>query len=323
MAASFPTSEAGTLRVAFVGSSHVHTPDYIAVCDRTPWVEVVGIAEPDKATAHMLPPDLARFEAHDALPPHDVAVVMTDAASHDAICPPLAARRLFIEKPLAVDGERAAALADRLEAVGKDVRLGFFLHHAPALAAMGQALRAGRIGRLRHARLAFAHPGLREGWLRGWPAHLDPDRMGGGAFVDLAIHLVDTALHLVGPLQPVACQFDGGLAAEAGQAMLRGPNGELVHLWASGAAPRVMLDVALVGENGELVLDGGLAIIRSEGGTRVLFDGPMTTPADGFDAALDDFRLSHAKDDLAAAVATSRTMSVLLAKASRDEGEEP
>lgn len=293
------------LRVAFIGSSHVHTPDYLGVCERTTWVEMVGLAEPDPATVHTLPDSLPILGAHGSLPPHDVAVVMTDAASHDTLCPMLAADQLFIEKPLAVNGRRAAALAARLSDGGKHVRSGFFLRLAPALASLENALRAGQIGRILHARFVFAHPGLREGWLHKWPAHLDPDRMGGGAFADLAIHLVDAATRLLGELRPICCQTQGKPLEEGGQAVMEGPAGEAVHIWVSAAAPRVMLDMRLVGEAGELLLNQGRAVLRSGEREIVLHAGAMTTPADGFAAALSAFRAGATSEDLAQAANAS------------------
>ncbi|WP_179381274.1 hypothetical protein [Jannaschia marina] len=96
--------ETKALRVTFVGSAHVHTPDCLAVCDRMPWIEVVGIVEPDAATAHMIPADLLIFKLYNLL---------------HAICLTLTAQLLFIEKPLAVNGMRAAALADRMDSSEK------------------------------------------------------------------------------------------------------------------------------------------------------------------------------------------------------------
>lgn len=128
------------------------------------------------------------------------------------------------------------------------------------------------MGPVRLARLAFAHPGLRGGGLRAWPAHMALERMGGNAVSDLAIHLVDAARHLLGPVRGMSCNPDidrvgsarEGSATEAqGQATLLSEDGALVHVWASAVAPRVMLTMHVVCENGEVGLDGGQVTRRN------------------------------------------------------------
>lgn len=303
------------LRVAFVGNAHVHTPDYLAVCARCDWIENVGLAVSDPATRDLLPNDVPYFDRVAALPHHDLAVVMGDAADHDTLCPTLLAPALFIEKPLAVTGERAARLASALNRAGKDVWTGFFLRHAPAVDTCKSVLASGRIGHLQHARLTFAHPGLKEGWLQNWPAHSNPARMGGGVFADLAIHLVDIAEMLVGALSPHACQLDPGTPDTGGQARLHSQENATVELVTSAMASRVMLEFVFVGDKGTLTLDLGRVTLRQNSGEHVLHDGPMTIPADGFETAM---RAAHAKqngEDLECAVWASERMEQLIALA--------
>ena len=248
--------------------------------------------------------------------------MLTDIASHDEICARLEAPAVFLEKPLAVDGPRADKLARSLSEKGKRVEVGFFLRHSRALSEMIEAVQKPAMGPVRFARLAFAHPGLRDGWLQSWPAHMAPERMGGGTFADLAIHLVDAARHLLGSIRGTSCDLDidrdgltgAGTAIEVqGQATLVSEDGALVHAWASSVAPRVMLTIQVVYENGEIGLDGGQVTRRLGGAEReVPHEGPMPTPADGFRAALEALREDRSPiTNLADAVAASTVMDEL------------
>ena len=292
------------MRIALIGTSHVHTQGYLEVCRDLDWVETVGVAHADVETVPLLTDLPPVFPRQEDLPPHDIAVVLTDIRSHDEICGNLSAPTVFIEKPLALNGSRAEGIAACLKTANTRADIGFFLRHSVAFQALVEASKSEEIGEIRFARLAFAHSGLSEGWLRRWPAHTTPARMGGGAFVDLAIHLIDAAQSLLGPLRAASCELDqsghthGGTdqASEMqGQATLTSSDGALVHLWASAIAPRVMLAIQLVGDKGEVTLEGG-RVSRRYGfdAPRVLHDGPMPTPADGFRAALEALRNGRA-----------------------------
>jgi len=282
------------MRIALVGTSHVHATDFIEVCAELPWAQLVGIADVATAAPPLPGVDKLVVPSVEDLPAHDVAVLVTDIASHDATCRRVGAEMLFVEKPLGLDGARSARIARYLSETGQHVETGFFLRHSPAFSALTEAVRSGRLGAVRHLRMSYGHPGLLAGWLRNWPAHLDVQRMGGGPFTDLGVHLVDAARAIVGELDVTGVDLNRpaseGDVDVQGQIMLRGGGGELVHVWASGVAPSVVQRVNVICERGTLVLDAGRLEYR-EGDTReILHDVGMPTPASGFRSALERFR---------------------------------
>lgn len=288
------------MRLAFLGTSHVHTLDFLKACRSIPGVELLGIAEPDTETVGLLPDLPAVFERQEDLPDHDVTVILTDAASHDRVCAKVTAPAAFVEKPLGVTGARAQAISDHLTGQGIATETGFFLRHSEAFKTVQNACRAPEMGPIRFARFEFVHPGFLDGWLRAWPAHCSDDRMGGGAFVDLAIHLVDAATCIVGDLAASSCDLDTGSHHRfglgpsfetQGQATLRSKDGALVHIWASAEAPETGLKIEISCEGGEVVLDGGRVTQKyRDANAEVLREGAMPTPADGFRAAIEGFR---------------------------------
>jgi len=311
------------MRLAFIGTSHVHTPDYLAVIRAMPTLRLVGIAQPDPDTIGLLSDLPPLFDRQEDLPDHDVAVVLTDADSHDNVCQKLTAPAVFIEKPLAISQERAQQISRVLTQKGIETETGFFLRHSAAFKTLCRACRSGQLGPVRFARLSFAHPGLLDRWLQKWPAHTSLTRMGGGAFVDLAIHLIDAATHIFGPLTPKSCHLDARAAGRfgfdppfetQGQATLTSDAGSLVHVWASAEAPNTLLRIEVFCEGGEIFLDGGrVTQMLRDADKEVVHDGEMPTPADGFRAALERFRnqkapITRTQD----AVAASASMEALL-----------
>ncbi|WP_178346912.1 Gfo/Idh/MocA family protein [Marivita hallyeonensis] len=314
--------------MAFVGTSHVHTPDYLAVTRSMPWLKVVGIAEPDPDTIGLiydLPP---LFDRQEDLPDHDVAVVLTDADSHDRVCAGLTAPAVFIEKPLAVSHNRAQHISRLLTQRGIDTETGFFLRHSAAFNALCGACNNAQMGTARFARFSFSHPGFLDGWLQKWPAHISRTRMGGGAFADLAIHLVDAATCIFGPLTAGSCQLDTSASTRLGfdtsfdtqgQATLTSHEGCLIHVWASAEAPSVNLRIEVFWEGGEVLLNDGCVTRKYRAANpEVVHDGEMPTPADGFRAALEGFRnRSERITNVEEAVSANALMEALLKTASK------
>jgi len=183
----------GRLRAA---SIHAH-PD----------TELLGVVDPDRGRAdaavagtgaRVIPdletllalPELEAVVVSSPLPAHDEAVVAALAAGKHVLC----------EKPLAntVDGCRrmvqAAARAGRVLAVGFNHR------YYPAIAFVKTCLDEGRIGTVDHARVFGGHDGLhnfRADWQYRAPAS------GGGAMMDVGIHMTDLARYLVGDVTTV------------------------------------------------------------------------------------------------------------------------
>ncbi|SDS45022.1 Gfo/Idh/MocA family protein [Jiangella sp. DSM 45060] len=136
-------------------------------------------------------PDDARF---------DIALVCSDNRAKADVVPWCLARgsHVYMDKPLAATGEGAAAIA----AAGGTGRVMVAFHtvfdgvHDEAK----QLIADGALGRVYLARGVAGHGGLREGgvsddfvdWL------VDPDRGGGGTFIDQACYLLDTFMDQLG-----------------------------------------------------------------------------------------------------------------------------
>jgi len=260
------------LSVAIVGCEQIHAQDYLDTSLANPRVQVVAVAsERDPARAQRLaaPHGLPVLDNFAQLPEVDLAFVTTAIDDHEAAVAALLphARHLFVEKPLAVSAERATALAERL--AGRTCFSGFYLRTDPALQRLRQLARDGAIGTLTHLSLTAGHPGLLEGWLSDWPAHLDEARMGYGAFGDLAVHLLDFSAWLTD--QPLTVEFcrlerDARWSLDhSGEALLHA--GSLpIHLRASATLRGPRLAIRLDGSAGTLELSAGRLLLHDAKG---------------------------------------------------------
>jgi len=264
------------LSVAIVGCEQIHAQDYLETSLADPRVQVVAVAsERDPARAQRLaaPHGLPVLDDFAQLPAVDLAFVTTAIEDHEAAVTALLprARHLFVEKPLAVSAARAAALAARL--AGRSCFSGFYLRTDPALQQLRQLARDGVIGSLSHLSLTAGHPGLLEGWLSDWPAHLDERRMGYGAFGDLAVHLLDFSAWLTGKpltIEHSRLERDPRWPLDhGGEALLQA--GDLpIHLRASATLRGPRLAIRLDGSAGTLELSAGRLLRHDAKGHRQL-----------------------------------------------------
>lgn len=268
------------LSVAIVGCEQIHAQDYLDTSLADPRIRVVAVAsERDPARAQRLaaPHGLPVLDDFAQLPTVDLAFVTTAIDDHEAAVAALLprARHLFVEKPLGVSAARATALAERL--AGRSCFSGFYLRTDPALQRLRQLAREGAIGTLTHLSLTAGHPGLLEGWLSEWPAHLDEARMGYGAFGDLAVHLLDFSAWLTDqPLTVEFCRLERDARwplDHSGEALLRA--GDVpIQLRASATLRGPRLAIRLDGSAGTLELSAGRLLWHdTEGNPQLLAAG--------------------------------------------------
>jgi predicted dehydrogenase len=229
----------------------------------------------DLPTAELVDDAAALWARADAF---DAVVVATPNTSHL----PLALAALDLGKPTVVDKPLAvtAADADRLARHRPDVALAVFANRrwdSDTLCAR-ELLSSGRLGDVVRLESRFTRfrPQVADRW-REEPAD------GGGILLDLGPHVVDQALHLLGPATTVYAEVDtrrtGARVDDDCFLALTHSSGARSHLWCSLAAPvagpRLLLQGTRAGWRKEQ-LDGQEAALRI-GWTPA--DGPVPEPA--------------------------------------------
>lgn len=144
----------------------------------------------------------------------DLALVASPARFHAAQSIQLLGNgvNVLCEKPLAVTTAEAEGMIEAARRADRLLAAGHFRRFFPALQALREYLTSGVFGRLQR----FS---IQEGGCFGWPAatpsFFDPRQAGGGVWLDLGIHVMDTLAWWLGEAteQRYADDAAGGLEA--------------------------------------------------------------------------------------------------------------
>lgn len=195
----------------------------------------------------------------------------------------LAERAVYIEKPIGRTADEATALASLAEASPRTSQAGLVLRYEPGIVMARALLQLGAIGVPLHGRLCSFHG-----------SYLDPARpiswrlqratAGGGAMLDLGLHLIDATRFLLGEARLVASSARTIVLERPGDGGARATVDVDDWAWAElevGDGVRVTIETSrvalgaegmrfeLFGTEGSLVGDlrsGGLELQRFDGG---------------------------------------------------------
>jgi predicted dehydrogenase len=114
-----------------------------------------------------------------------------------------AGKHVFAEKPLGISAAEAEELTRQAEASGKIAGVGFSFRRIPGLAALRRAVTEGRIGQPWFARAYYyADYAVDPSSPRTW--RFAQESSGGGALMDIGVHVIDALEYTVGPITEVS-----------------------------------------------------------------------------------------------------------------------
>jgi predicted dehydrogenase len=169
---------------------------------------------------------------------------------------------VLCEKPLATDVASATRIAEAAEKANRTLMVCYNHRYRPEIMWLKDQLRTGDFGRIYAAKAGW----MREGFI---PAHgawfTQKDKAGGGALIDLGVHVLDLALWLMGYPKPVS--VSGSMFSEFG---VRGQKTQ------PRGATLPTFDVE----------DSGMGFVRFAGGSVLQFESAWAShrepKADGF-----------------------------------------
>lgn len=137
-----------------------------------------------------------------AASPLDAVFVATPLPDHEGVVTAALAAGLHVlcEKPLSNTIESCRRMLAAAEAAGRCLAVGFNHRYYPAITFLKHAVDDGAIGTLDHLRIFGGHDGLanfRADWQYKAPAS------GGGAMMDVGIHMTDLTRYLLGDITRV------------------------------------------------------------------------------------------------------------------------
>ncbi len=167
----------------------------------------------------------------------DAVIVCTPPQFHEqAVLAALAAgKHVLCEKPLANSLEAARRMVQAAARHQKILTTGFNHRYFPAIQFLKKTIADGTIGKLNHVRAYAGHEGLSQ--FRS-ASEYDPKVIGGGALLDVGIHLVDLTAYVLGDVKDVYGQATGSVwnlpgAEDNGFALLRSSTGTVATVHAS------------------------------------------------------------------------------------------
>lgn len=201
------TNMAKKVRVGIVGAGgiaqKVHIPNYQKFPDK---VEIVAIADVAVDRAKEVAERIG-ISQYFATVEDMVAGTALDAVS---ICTPnkfhatsavtalRAGCHVLCEKPPAMNVAEAEQMTQVAKEAGKYLTFGFHYRHTQEVEALQRFLRAGELGDV-YAATATA---VRRRGIPGWGVFTNKELQGGGPLIDIGVHMLDTALYLMGYPEP-------------------------------------------------------------------------------------------------------------------------
>ena len=163
-------------------------------------------------------------------------------------------KHVLCEKPLSTDPVSGQRILDAAKAAGKTLMVCYNHRYRPEIMWLKDQIKRGDFGHVYAVKAGW----MREGWI---PTHgawfTQKDRSGGGALIDLGVHVLDLALWLMGYPKPVS--VSGAAFAEFGPRLQK-------------TKPREMKPAHKIE-----VEDLGMGFIRFEDGAVLQFEAAWAT----------------------------------------------
>jgi predicted dehydrogenase len=167
----------------------------------------------------------------------EAVIVSTPPQFHEeAVLTALAAgKHVLCEKPLSNSLEACRRMLEAAQESGKTLATGFNHRYFPAIRFLKQTLADGVIGKLDHVRAFAGHEGLSQ--FRA-PWEYDRAVIGGGALMDVGIHLIDLTAYILGDVREVFGMTSNRVwnlpgSEDNGFAILRSASGTVATLHAT------------------------------------------------------------------------------------------
>jgi len=196
-----------TLRVGIIGAGGIakgaHIPNYLKCKDK---VEIVAVSDVVKEKAEELAKEFSiphvftsYEEMLESVQIDAISVCTPNKFHHPATMAALKAGcHVLCEKPPAMTPQEAEEMADTAKKAGKILTYGFHYRHAPEVEALKRFVDGGELGNIYAARVTA----MRRRGIPGWGVFTNKELQGGGPLIDIGVHMLDTALYLMGYPEP-------------------------------------------------------------------------------------------------------------------------
>ena len=195
------------LKVGIIGAGGIargaHIPGYLKLSDQ---VEVVAVADvvrrnaEDCATTFGIPNVYDSYEDMLAAGGLDAVSICTPNKFHAAaaIAAMEAGCHVLCEKPPGITPEEAEAMAATAQKHERLLTYGFHYRYAVEVETLKRFIRAGELGDIYMSRVTA----VRRRGIPSWGVFTNKELQGGGALIDIGVHMLDAALYLMDYPEP-------------------------------------------------------------------------------------------------------------------------
>jgi len=167
----------------------------------------------------------------------DAVIVSTPPQFHEEIVISSleAGKHVHCEKPLANSQDASRRMVQVSRKTGKILTTGFNQRYFPIIQFVKHVIDTNTIGELDHIRAFAGHKGISE--FRS-PWEYDKNVIGGGALMDIGIHIIDITRYLLGEIEEVYGIYSTNIwnlkeTEDNGYALMRNPQGKIAILHAT------------------------------------------------------------------------------------------
>ena len=204
--ASVPVSP---LRVAVVGAGFIATQGHLPAVKRRTDTEIVALVEVNAergrsvAQQFLIPATYTDYDAMLREVQPDLVIIGTPNAFHapQTLAAIEAGAHVLVEKPMATSAADAQRMADAARAASRLLTVSLHNRYRIEMEYLKQVVDAGELGRVYYTKISM----LRRRGIPGFGSWFtNKDLAGGGAIMDIGVHMVDLAVWLMGNPTPVS-----------------------------------------------------------------------------------------------------------------------
>ncbi len=197
------------LRVAVVGAGFIATQGHLPMLKRRDDAEIVALvevnAERGRSVAQQfgIPATYTDYEAMLREVQPDLVLIGTPNSLHapQTLAAIEAGAHVLVEKPMALSAADAQRMADAARAAGRVLTIGLHNRYRTEMDYLKNLIAAGELGDIYYGKISL----IRRRGIPGFGSWFtNKDLAGGGAIMDIGVHMVDLALWLMGSPTPVS-----------------------------------------------------------------------------------------------------------------------
>ena len=238
--------------IAFIGTSHIHTPNFISKVISNIKINCIGVWDKDKNRSKS---DSEKLQCKnydnyiDLLkePNLDGVIVCSETNLHYELVKKITENKkhCFIEKPLGIGKKDSFEMANLIETSKIIFQTGYFMRSNPVYIKLKQLITDNYFGEISRIRLINCHDGIMRDIFKDYQWMTDPKVAGVGAFGDLGTHVLDLLLWFFSDVESVSATFTKVYnrypgCEESGEALIKFKSGLIASIaagWIDIAQP--------------------------------------------------------------------------------------